>query len=98
MFFSNVEYYGYLAGFLTVLSFIPPIIRCHAKKNAEDLQVKAIILLALSTALWSLYHGYKKNMTGITITGSYMFMIVLMAYTKIKFDFLDDQIKAKKKT
>jgi MtN3 and saliva related transmembrane protein len=50
-----VEYIGYVAGFLTVVSFLPQVIRAWRTKHTEDLSFWMFALLITAGALWITY-------------------------------------------
>ena len=49
------QYLGYLAGFLTVVSFLPQVIRVWRTKQVEDLSFRMFALLVAAGALWITY-------------------------------------------
>jgi len=48
-------YLGYLAGFLTVASFLPQVVRTWRTKHTKDLSVVTFVLLIAAGALWITY-------------------------------------------
>ena len=48
-------YLGYLAGFLTVASFLPQVVRTWRTKQTKDLSVGTFALLITAGALWITY-------------------------------------------
>jgi MtN3 and saliva related transmembrane protein len=51
----SIHYLGYFAGFLTVVSFIPQVIRTWRSKHARDLSFGMFALLVTASSLWILY-------------------------------------------
>jgi MtN3 and saliva related transmembrane protein len=50
-----VQYIGYLAGGLTVVSLIPQAFRAWRTKRTKDLSVRTFLLLVTSGILWITY-------------------------------------------
>jgi MtN3 and saliva related transmembrane protein len=48
-------YVGYLAGFLTVVSFIPQVLRAWRTKQTKDLSVRTFLILIAASLLWLTY-------------------------------------------
>lgn len=48
-------YVGYLAGALTVFSFIPQVLRTWRTRQTKDLSVRTFLLLIAAGALWLVY-------------------------------------------
>ena len=49
------QYLGYLAGFLTVVSFLPQVLRVWRTKEVKDLSFKMFLLLIVAGSLWITY-------------------------------------------
>lgn len=52
---EHIHYLGYFAGSLTVLSFLPQVIRTWKTKQARDLSLGMFALLVTASSLWILY-------------------------------------------
>ena len=52
---EKIQYLGYFAGSLTVLSFLPQVIRTWKTKQARDLSLGMFALLVTASTLWILY-------------------------------------------
>jgi MtN3 and saliva related transmembrane protein len=48
-------YVGYLAGFLTVASLIPQVLRAWRTKQTKDLSIRTFLLLITAGVLWITY-------------------------------------------
>lgn len=49
------QYIGYIAGVLTVVSFLPQVVRTWRTKQTEDLSLGMFALLITAGALWITY-------------------------------------------
>ncbi|MEX2283057.1 MAG: SemiSWEET transporter [Gemmatimonadota bacterium] len=52
---SFIPYFGYTAGVLTVLSFMPQLARAWKTQRVRDLSTGMFVLLITSAALWLAY-------------------------------------------
>jgi MtN3 and saliva related transmembrane protein len=52
---EKIHYLGYFAGSLTVLSFLPQVIRTWKTKQARDLSLGMFALLVTASTLWIIY-------------------------------------------
>lgn len=50
-----VELIGYLAGFLTVVGFVPQVIKSWRTRRTEDLSLSTGVLLSVSAITWTIY-------------------------------------------
>jgi MtN3 and saliva related transmembrane protein len=54
-------YLGYAAGSVTVLSFLPQVIRAWRTRQTRDLSMGMFALLVLSGVLWMLYGAVTRD-------------------------------------
>ena len=50
-----IHYLGYFAGTLTVLSFLPQVIRTWKSRQTRDLSLGMFTLLVTASSLWIIY-------------------------------------------
>lgn len=50
-----IRYFGYVAGFLTVISFLPQVIRTWKSRRTGDLSMGMFALLVTASTLWIIY-------------------------------------------
>lgn len=50
-----IRYLGYFAGFLTVVSFLPQVIRTWRSRRTGDLSLGMFSLLVTASTLWIIY-------------------------------------------
>jgi MtN3 and saliva related transmembrane protein len=72
-----VEFIGYLAGFLAMISFLPQIIKTLRSKSVNDISI-TMLLLTLATNLLYLVYGIALGLTPIVVMISIMTCIVLL--------------------
>ena len=51
----SIHYLGYFAGLLTVVSFLPQVIRTWRTRQTRDLSLGMFALLVTASSLWILY-------------------------------------------
>lgn len=62
-----IRYLGYFAGFLTVVSFLPQVIRTWRSRRTGDLSLGMFSLLVTASTLWIIY-GFVINDWPVIIT------------------------------
>ena len=50
-----IHYLGYLAGLVTVGSFLPQVVRAWQTRRTDDLSLHGFALLVIASALWVAY-------------------------------------------
>ena len=58
---DNLVYLGYVAGTITVLSFLPQVVRAWRTRQTRDLSRGMFALLVASGALWMLYGALTRD-------------------------------------
>lgn len=61
-----VEFIGYLAGFLAMLSFVPQVVKTVRSKSAEDISLLMLLLTLLTNLLYVVY-GISLHLTPIVV-------------------------------
>ena len=56
-----IPYLGYLAGMLTVGSFLPQVIRVWRTRQTRDLSLSMFALLSTASSLWIIYGAITKD-------------------------------------
>ena len=79
------EYLGYLAGFLTVVSFLPQVIRVWKTKEVEDLSFRMFVLLIAAGALWITYGVLTKDWPVIATNAGTVTFNAAILVAKIRF-------------
>ncbi len=72
-----VEFIGYLAGFLAMISFVPQVVKTIRSKCAEDISL-LMLLLTLTTNLLYVVYGIALHLTPIVIMIGIMSGIVVL--------------------
>ena len=56
-----IPYLGYLAGILTVGSFLPQVIRVWRTRQTRDLSLSMFALLSTASSLWIIYGAITRD-------------------------------------
>ncbi len=77
---------GYLAGFLTTISFLPQVVKTWKSRSASDLSLVMISVFSLGVVFWLVY-GFLILETPIIFWNSVTLVLVLaILIMKLKFD------------
>jgi MtN3 and saliva related transmembrane protein len=77
----NFSIIGYIAGFLTTLSFVPQVLRAYRTRHCEDLSWAWLFVFQTGLGLWFLYGVILRNWPMIlsnSITMSLCFGLMFM--------------------
>lgn len=58
---STFVYLGYFAGTITVVSFLPQVVRAWRTRQTRDLSMGMFALLVISGALWMVYGAINRD-------------------------------------
>ena len=86
----NIEFFGYLAAFLTTVAFLPQLIKTLKTKKAEDVSSITLIMFICGVGSWIIY-GYKISSSPILIANIItfilnLFILISKLYYSKKFD------------
>jgi MtN3 and saliva related transmembrane protein len=77
---------GFLAGCVTVVSFVPQVVRVWRTRRTRDLSAGAFVLLAVGAVLWLAY-GVLTDDWPVIVTNSVVGVLVLaILAAKLRFD------------
>jgi MtN3 and saliva related transmembrane protein len=72
-----VDFIGYLAGFLAMISFLPQVIKTMKARSADDISL-AMLMLTLATNILYLVYSIALSLIPIVVMLSIMTCIVLL--------------------
>ncbi len=72
-----VDFIGYLAGFLAMVTFLPQVVKTIRSRSAKDISL-AMLLLTFATNVLYLIYGVALNLLPVVIMLSIMTCIVLL--------------------
>jgi MtN3 and saliva related transmembrane protein len=80
-----IEYLGYFAGFLTVASFLPQVIRTWKTRRTGDLHLGMFVLLVTASSLWIVYGAIIGSWPVIITNAGMVALNGALAVAKLKF-------------
>jgi MtN3 and saliva related transmembrane protein len=80
-----IEYFGYFAGFLTVASFVPQVIRTWRTRRTGDLHLGMFTLLVTASTLWIVYGAIIGSWPVILTNAGMVALNGSLAVAKLRF-------------
>ncbi len=80
-----IHYLGYFAGFLTVASFVPQVIRTWRTRQARDLSLGMFTLLVTASSLWIIYGAIIGSWPVILTNAGMVALNGALAVAKLRF-------------
>ncbi len=81
-----VEFIGYAAGFLIMISFVPQVILSYKTKSVKDVSLEMIAATALGSVLWTAY-GFMIGSLPVGIMNAiFLAVVFVQLYLKLKYD------------
>ena len=78
-------YLGYLAGLLTVVAFIPQVVRVWRTKQTEGLSIGTFALVITSSVAWITYGIIRKDWPVILTNSGLVVLNVAIVVAKVRF-------------
>ncbi|MEP6999180.1 MAG: SemiSWEET transporter [bacterium] len=76
---------GYVAGTLTVASFLPQVIRAWRTKQTRDLSLSSFALLMTAGALWIVYGALSRDWPVVATNGGMVALTGALAVAKMRY-------------
>ena len=76
---------GYIAGFLTTISFIPQVIRSWKLRETKDLSLAMILFFALGVCLWTVYGIWIDSSPVIAANLISLILILILLWLKLRY-------------
>jgi len=80
-----VEFIGYLAGFIAMITFLPQVIRTIRMKKSDDISLWMLSLTLLANVLYEIYAIALSLTPVIVMIGLMNIIVVLQIYLTIKY-------------
>jgi len=71
-----IDLIGYMAGFLTIISFLPQVVKSWRTRKTDDLSMMTGILLAIGAVMWTIYGLLLSSMPMIATNIIVMFCVI----------------------
>ena len=76
---------GYVAGIITVTSFLPQVVRAWRTRQTRDLSLSSLALLIAAGTLWILYGALSRDWPVVATNGGMVALLALLAAAKLRF-------------
>lgn len=76
---------GYVAGAITVTSFLPQVVRAWRTRQTRDLSLSSLALLMTAGSLWILYGALSRDWPVVATNGGMVSLLALLAAAKVRF-------------
>ena len=76
---------GYVAGAITVTSFLPQVVRAWRTRQTRDLSLSSLALLMTAGSLWILYGALSRDWPVVVTNGGMVALLALLAMAKVRF-------------
>lgn len=80
-----MQYLGFVAGFLTVSSFLPQVVRTWRTRRTADLSFGMVVLLVASASLWILYGVVRRDWPVIATNTGVVSLTGMLLAAKARF-------------
>jgi MtN3 and saliva related transmembrane protein len=75
---------GYVAGIVTVASFLPQVVRAWRTRQTRDLSLISLALLITAGSMWILYGALSRDWPVVATNSGMVGLLVLLAAAKVK--------------
>jgi MtN3 and saliva related transmembrane protein len=76
---------GYFAGALTVVSFMPQVVRAWRTRQTRDLSLSGFALLITAGSLWVIYGAMSRDWPVVATNSGMVALNVALAAAKIRY-------------
>jgi MtN3 and saliva related transmembrane protein len=76
---------GYVAGMVTVASFLPQVVRAWRTRRTRDLSLASLALLITAGSLWILYGALSRDWPVVATNSGMVGLLVLLAAAKVRY-------------
>jgi MtN3 and saliva related transmembrane protein len=75
---------GYVAGMVTVASFLPQVVRAWRTRQTRDLSLASLALLMTAGSMWILYGALSRDWPVVATNSGMVGLLALLAAAKVK--------------
>jgi MtN3 and saliva related transmembrane protein len=80
-----LEIIGYIAGVLSIITYIPQVVKLYKTKTTEGLSILMIYLMCISVVLWMSYGFILHNIPMIITNALIVFLTILILCMVYKY-------------
>ena len=75
---------GYVAGMVTVASFLPQVVRAWRTRQTRDLSLASLALLITAGSMWILYGALSRDWPVVATNSGMVGLLMLLAAAMVK--------------
>ena len=75
---------GYVAGIVTVASFLPQVVRAWRTRQTRDLSLASLALLITAGTMWILYGALSRDWPVVATNSGMVGLLLLLAMAKVR--------------
>jgi MtN3 and saliva related transmembrane protein len=83
---STTTMLGFLAGFLTTISFLPQVVKTWKSRSASDLSLGMFSVFSVGVTCWLFYGLLLQEIPMIFWNSVTLFLVLIILIMKLKFD------------
>jgi MtN3 and saliva related transmembrane protein len=83
---STTTMLGFLAGFLTTISFLPQVVKTWKSRSASDLSLGMFSVFSVGVICWLVYGLLLEEMPMIFWNSVTLVLVMIILIMKLKFD------------
>ena len=83
---STTTILGFLAGFLTTVSFLPQVVKTWKSRSASDLSLGMFSVFSVGVICWLVYGLLLQEMPMIFWNAVTLVLVLILLIMKLKFD------------
>ena len=76
---------GYVAGMVTVASFLPQVVRAWRTRQTRDLSLASLALLITAGSMWILYGALSRDWPVVATNSGMVGLLMLLAAAKVRY-------------
>ena len=76
---------GYIAGVITVASFLPQVVRAWRTRQTRDLSLGSLALLITAGSMWIVYGALSRDLPVVLTNGGMVGLLALLAAAKVRY-------------
>ena len=76
---------GYVAGVVTVASFLPQVVRAWRTRQTRDLSLASLALLITAGTMWILYGALSRDWPVVATNSGMVGLLMLLAAAKVRY-------------
>lgn len=80
------QWIGYVAGAITVISFLPQVIRAWKTRQVRDLSLGGFTLLVAAGSLWMVYGILQRDWPVVATNAGMVALNVALIVAKVRFE------------